>query len=202
MRIISFVVVLPLSLLLCIYIPFSDSHLDCYPITPGGRHRNSTNPGMFKVGWRRLAVPVAADCLHIVSILPSSLDMDVSAQRAHTNITLSYGRIASHRFDLPALFVHKTCAIDISTNLPHPYNAQFTRQETAFYFWNPLKSMVRNIVNTCLNEPGVFYGGYKYLDGVDAGLTEEVRAGAFMTVMVLAARYPGIRENRMHIYHV
>ena len=204
MQVKSFLVVIPFFLLLQVYTALAESHVQCWPLLPGLGHRLDAAPGSFKFGSEELPIPAAADCLHIISNLPSSLAMNPFKQAAYGRLAVEYGRLVSHRFDLPALLVHQTCAIGISSafyDSEKMYGRQLTRQETAFYFWNSFKSSAQKVVHTCLTEPAGHYGGFEHMEGADAGVTEKRLAKSFIMISVLPAGYPE-PGNLGHIYQV
>ena len=110
---------------------------------------------------RKLTKPLAADCLYIVSVLPSSLAVDPDRQPGFGRLTLSQGRLRSHRFDLPASFIHNTCMLSFSALRADEDNwltVLLNRQETAYYFWNRAKASAQSIIRTCLQD-GLSWGG-------------------------------------------
>ena len=174
-------------LLLIIYTPFASS-INCVPIP----QEAAANHGSFTIGSRNFTVPVAADCLHIVSVLPSSLHLDPSEQRAHGSLTLNYRPFERHRFDMPALFKHRTCEIHITTHIrdhpDHHHGREYTRMENAFYFWNIFKSTARDIINTCMIGTESWCG-FDGLLGSTMGFTVPVLEGSRAAILVGSVGY-------------
>ena len=167
----SLLLVLPLSfVLLLVHTPFAASLL-CY--IPYADHRL----GYFIKAGKHLAQPVAADCLHIASVLPSSLTpFDPTIQPSYERLTLSYGPLSNHHFDLPAAIRHKSCEVslfrsrlDHRTQVPQPWR-DFTREETAFYLWNALKAELQAIIQLCIAKGTGAISGSGSVHGSETGL--------------------------------
>ena len=183
---------LPFFLLLLVYTPFAASNIYCYAL-PGLPMYDLRNPNVLNAFDQEVPISIAVDCLHIVSSLPSSLHVDASTQAAREHLTLNYGHLASHRFDMPAPFIHNTCAIRIIFMIdpaPRQPSRPTTRQETAYYFWNAIKSSVQSIVHTCLNEPRVNYGGQDITFGTDLGFTQAPLRSAVIYIKVVPVGEP------------
>ena len=149
--------------------------------------------------------PTAADCLHIASVLPSSLWFDPAIQAAHQTLTFSYDRLASHRFDLPAILRHKSCEVRLrgrTREEPDRPGREFTREDMAFYFWNTFKAEIQRIVNECIMGTGTKGGMGILTEKLDElGLPEPMR-GSLAIVMVYPIGSQRIPRQGMHIYNV
>ena len=167
---------LPLIFLFLLVHTSSAACFLCY--IPYANHRL----GYFIKAGQTFAQPVAADCHHIVSVLPSSLTpFDVALQPSNQNLTLSYGRLSNHRFDLPAAIRHKTCEVSLFRSwldhAAHPLRPwrDFTRKEAAFYLWNVLKAEIEQIARVCFVEGSRSISGTSIVRGSDLGLPQTMQ---------------------------
>ena len=113
--------------------------------------------------------PIAADCLHIASIItPPRLHPDPStlARAEALYLTSHHGPLAINRFEFPAYFRHRSCGAFIKTQFSATQSRRFTRQGAAFYLWDELKAAVHEIAHVCL-QGAVNVGGASFLFGND-----------------------------------
>ena len=142
----------PLSLLLfLIRTPFAAAIL-CWELNAiEGGPRYPT----IEINGNNVVSVAAADCLHIISVLPESLHCDPALSDSHKKLTYTFGRLIKHRFDLPAYVRYKSCEVRINAVIrEHPASPDrdfrpFTRKECAYYIWNLLKAELEAIVRTC-----------------------------------------------------
>ena len=149
----SLLLLFPLSFLLLLVNPPLAASVECW--YPGLDHPPD-HPTVDMAGGK-VPPPKAADCLHIASILPSSLWFDPAIQASHRKLTLSYGPLSKHRFDLPAVIRHKSCEVLIrgrTHNQAEQARREFTREDTAYYFWNTFKAEIERIVRQCIMGTG------------------------------------------------
>ena len=189
-----------LFLVLLVHTPFAAS-FSCD--IPYANHRL----GYFMKAGQISAQPEAADCLHIASVLPSSLTpFDPAIQPSHERLTLSYGRLSDHRFDLPAAIRYKTCEVslfrswlDHSTHTHQPWR-EFTREETAFYLWNAWKAELEQIVHVCLVKGKNTISGSGILHGGEIGLPRKMKSWRAV-INVYPTGAMRLRDDT-HIYNV
>ena len=139
MSIKTFLLFLPSILLLLLYRPVgATDDINCVPYARASRQQ------------RKYPKPLAADCLHIISLLPSSLHLEPGQQHDPGQVSVTYGRLITHRYDLPASFIHRTCQVSI-IDPSHPDDGPMSRQDAAYYLWNPAKALAKRLIDTCFS---------------------------------------------------
>ena len=184
-------------LLLFVHAPFAAS-ITCYWLSNLNRHT-----GTFRYFGDHYRVPSRRHCQHIISALPESLQLSVPSTIANGKLTLGYGPLRTHRYDLPAVFKHRTCEIYIHTLMGDPVNGpEANRTQAAFYIWNVAKSISQEILDQCLRDPRRSFGGLEHRSGSAMGLTEPSLQGSRIVISLSSVGMCTFPEGEVNYYDV
>ena len=197
MRIKSRLLLLPLSFPLLLLHTLLTASLHCWELSaiPNDTRGYPT----VEIDGKEIVKVVAADCLFIAAALPRSLHCEPAAQAAHGALTLTYGRLGTPRFDMPASIRYKSCEIRLDASvreLPSCSRRPCTRKECAFYLWNSLKAEIERIVHTCPS--GCGWGS---VPEAEVGLPKTMEGKNSVTVYP-AGLLTSILGDDVHVYNV